>query len=249
MILNNERQHNMKECGQKNRVNGCGVHGLRLLAPLLLSLLASACATTGGGVHSSASSQGSAGQNLSECSSSGDKATAAQQNCVHKGPIEITENFDVDSDIKDEFQQAVALLKQEKYPDAIRLLKTVTGKTSKFTAPFIDLGIAYVMTNDFGNAEESLKKALAINPIHPAALNELGLVYRKTGRYSEARKTYEKLLQIYPGFLPAHKNLGVLCDIYIQDLNCALEQYEAYLQVKPDDQKMKIWVADVKSRM
>ena len=78
---------------------------------------------------------------------------------------------------------------------------------------------------------------------------ELGLVYRKTGRYKEARTLYESLLSMYPDYLPAHKNLGVLCDIYIQDLRCALDQYQAYLDGMPDDEKVKIWVADVKSRM
>jgi len=171
------------------------------------------------------------------------------QNCLPKGVIEITENFPVDPEINQEFQQAVTLLKDEKYPEAIRLLRGVTGKTSKFSGPYIDLGIAYARTGELEKAESSLKKALELNPSHPVAANELGLVYRKTGRYKEAREIYEKLLQQYPDFLPAHKNLGVLCDIYIQDLQCALDQYEAYLEGMPDDKKVKIWVADVKSRM
>jgi len=41
----------------------------------------------------------------------------------------------------------------------------------------------------------------------------------------------------------------VLCDIYIQDLACALEQYEEYTSKNPDDEKVKIWLADIKSRM
>jgi len=224
--------------------------GQRWLLPVIFSVLASACATTGGVRGTSEYSQSASAQQANTaCAPDNGQAAATQQNCQHKGPIVITEDHPVDPEIKDEFQQAVAMLKLEKYPDAIRLLKTVTGKTSKFTAPFIDLGIAYANTSAYDKAEESLKKALSINPTHPVALNELGLVYRKTGRYSDARKLYEKLLQTYPDYLPAHKNLGVLCDIYIQDLSCALEQYEAYLQVKPDDQKVKIWVADVKSRM
>ena len=96
---------------------------------------------------------------------------------------------------------------------------------------------------------ENFKKALDINRQHPVANNELGMVLRKTGRYVEARQLYEELLATHPDFLPARKNLGVLCDIYIQDLNCALEQYVEYLKGIPEDEKVKIWVADVKSRM
>ena len=129
------------------------------------------------------------------------------------------------------------------------LLKAVTGKTSKFSAPYINLGIAYARTGEMDKAEESLKKALEINGRHPVASNELGLVYRKTGRYQEAREIYQSTLKMYPDFLPAIKNLGVLCDIYLQDLNCALEEYEEYLRRIPNDEKVKIWVADVKGRM
>lgn len=225
--------------------SGAGL--VRWINLVIMCLLASACATTGG---PGGEAYNSASSNTTACTP-GNKTpgSAAQQSCVHTGPIEISEKHPVDPEIKQEFQQAVVLLKKENYPDAIRLLKTVTGKTSKFSGPFIDLGIAYAETKEYKKAENSLKKALTISPLHPAAMNELGVVYRKTGRYSDARKIYEKLLHIYPGYMPAHKNLGVLCDIYIQDLDCALKQYEAYLKVEPDDKKVKIWVADVKNRM
>jgi Flp pilus assembly protein TadD len=172
-----------------------------------------------------------------------------QGGCGPAGVIQISENYGVDPEIRKEFDEAVVLLNQSEYAEAIKLLKAVSGKTSKFSAPYINLGIAYVRTDELGKAEESFKKALEINNQHPVAHNELGLVYRKTGRYAEARQLYESLLVMYPDFMPARKNLGVLCDIYLQDLTCALEQYEKYLSDMPDDEKVKIWVADVNSRM
>jgi len=163
--------------------------------------------------------------------------------------IEITEDYRVDSEVREEFQRAVAMLKEEQYEEAILLLRAVTGKASRFTGPYINLAIAYNKTGELEKAEENLVKALKLNKQHPAANNELALVYRKTGRFTEARKIYEELLERYPDFLPARKNLGVLCDLYLGDLNCALEQYERYLKLLPDDEKVKIWVADLKSRM
>ncbi|MEJ2507934.1 MAG: tetratricopeptide repeat protein [Gammaproteobacteria bacterium] len=221
--------------------------------PVLLCLLAAACASPGG---SGDEADNATQANTSQCApgskgkgSASDQGAGARRTCVHTGPIVIEEKHPVDPEIKAEFQQAIVLLKKGNYPDAIRMLKTVTGKTTKFSGPFIDLGIAYEQTKEYKKAEQNLKKALTIYPMHPAALNELGIVYRKTGRYSDARKVYEKLLHAYPNYMPAHKNLGVLCDIYIQDLDCALKQYETYLKSEPDDKKVKIWVADVKRRM
>lgn len=163
--------------------------------------------------------------------------------------IEISEDYRVDSEVREEFDRAVTLMKQEQYEEAIMLLRAVTGKTNKFSSPFINLGIAYTRTDELEKAEESLNKALKLNKTHPAANNELALVYRKTGRFAEARKIYEELVSRYPNFLPAQKNLGVLCDLYLRDLKCALEQYEIYLSAVPDDKQVKIWVADLKNRM
>ena len=232
----------------------------------------SACVTTGGGntnqvkkvvkqscgPNAAASTTAATNQTAAsgESSTSADASSANPalkavnpNNCLPKGVIEISENFGVAPEVRGEFNQAVMYLNQEKYSEAIKLLLAVAGKTSKFSAPYINLGIAYSRTDELEKAEENFKKALEINANHPVAQNELGLVLRKTGRYVEARQLYETLLTMYPDFLPARKNLGVLCDIYIQDLNCAMVQYEEYLKGIPEDEKVKIWVADVKSRM
>ncbi|WP_455375950.1 tetratricopeptide repeat protein [Kaarinaea lacus] len=241
---------------------------IRQVAFVVLVSLVSACVTTGGSsnqvkkvvkqncgpgtvVTPAATATNSDGDSPAEApgTASPDSKPVNPNNCLPKGVIEISEQFGVDPKIRGEFNQAVMLLNQQNYSEAIKLLLAVAGKTSKFSAPYINLGIAYARTEDMEKAEENLKKALDINNQHPVAQNELGLVYRKTGRYVEARQLYETLLALYPDFLPARKNLGVLCDIYIQDLNCALEQYEEYLRGIPEDEKVKIWVADVKSRM
>ena len=87
-----------------------------------------------------------------------------------------------------------------------------------------------------------------MDPLHPVANNELGLIYRKAGKFKEARTTYQKVIANYPEFAAAKRNLGVLCDLYIRDFECALEQFENYLELNPDDKNVPIWIADVKQR-
>jgi Flp pilus assembly protein TadD len=149
----------------------------------------------------------------------------------------------------EEFSQALALLKANDYEAAITKLQRVVEKEKRFAAPYVNLGMAYSRKGDYIHAEEVLNKALELQPGQVEANNELGMLYRKTGRFNEARSAYERALNEQPAYLPARRNLGILCEIYLGDLNCALEQYQHYLEVVPDDKNVNIWLTELKRRM
>jgi Flp pilus assembly protein TadD len=160
----------------------------------------------------------------------------------------VTQEIRVSGDVRAEYDQALKLLAQQQYGPGIALLVKVTESEPAAIAPHIDLGIAYARTGDLDRAEASLQKALAINPDHPIANNELGMVYRRKGRFADARTAYEKALAVSPSFHFAHRNLAILCDLYLADVGCALTHYEAYHQAVPDDQDAVKWIADLRSR-
>jgi len=160
-----------------------------------------------------------------------------------------TAAISVDSDLQDLFDESLQALKDEKYQRAIDLLLQFVAKEPRLPAPFVNLAMAYEKLGDKKNAEIYFHKALVIDLGHATANNALGLLYRKEGRFAEARKAYSNALADHPDFLPARKNLGILCDLYLRDYDCALENYEAYLELMPDDKQVKIWITDLKLRM
>ena len=162
--------------------------------------------------------------------------------------IVITEEHGIDDDIKDKFTKAVEFMNDEEYEDAVVILEEVTHHTKKHSAPYVNLGIAYSALGNIEKAENNLLKALEINPDHPVTNNELGMIYRRKGQFEQARIAYEKVIKTYPLFLPARKNLGILCDLFMKDLICAIEQYEAYLKLVPEDKNVNIWLVDLKRR-
>jgi len=147
-----------------------------------------------------------------------------------------------------DFDAAMAHIKAEEYELAIELLNKVVKAVPNAPIPSIDLALAYKKTDKLKQAEESLKLALNAEPDNPVANNELALLYRKTGRFAEARQLYEKILDKYPNFRIVHKNLGILCDLYIKDYECALKHYVFYSDVVQDDKTIKIWIADLQKR-
>jgi len=161
----------------------------------------------------------------------------------------ITEVPQMDEASRKDFERAVAMLNDQDYGQAIELLEKVIEQSPGVTAPYIDIAIAYQHMDKPEQAEEHLKTALQLVPDHPVASNEFGLLYRKSGRFAEARAIYEKAIARFPDYYPVHRNLGILCDLYLNDPACALEHYEIYSEARPEDKQVKLWIADLRARL
>lgn len=186
-------------------------------------------------------------------------AVAPQESQGPQGPVvqrlqdgrrgfSISETSPKRAQVLAEFNQALELLQQQDYYGAIELLQRVIAQAPEVSPPYIDIAVAYRKVEMPEEAEAALKKALELVPGHPLASNEYGLLLRAAGRFDEARKVYEEGLQHFPEYLPLHRNLGILCDIYLGDRVCALEHYRIYAQAKPDDEQVKTWIADLRLR-
>jgi Flp pilus assembly protein TadD len=161
----------------------------------------------------------------------------------------ISEDARVSGSVRSDYQVALGYLEQGRHEEGVALLESVAAETPQLSTPRIDLGIAYRRAGDFEAAERNLLLAVEANPDHPVARNELGIVYRETGRFAEARASYEAALAIYPNYHYARRNLAVLCDLYLSDLDCALENYEAYMATVPSDDEASIWISDIRARL
>ena len=184
----------------------------------------------------------------------------AQMPSAFKGPLVtrledgregfiITEVPRMDEASRKDFEQAVAMLNDQDYGRAVDLLEKVIEQSPGVTAPYINVAIAYTHIGKLEKAEAHLKKALSLVPEHPVACNEYGLLCRRSGRFAEARAVYEKSITRFPNYFPLHRNLGILCDLYLNDPACALEHYEIYSAARPEDKQVKLWIADLRARL
>jgi len=165
------------------------------------------------------------------------------------GGFTISERVHVTAEVRGKFERAVGMLREERYEQGIALLVEITAGAPDLTAAHLDLAMAYQRIGDLARAEASATQALRSSPRHPVALNELGMIQRQAGRFVEARRSYEQALALQPGFLVARRNLGILCDLYLGDDGCALEQYELYAKFAADDREVGQWIDELRERM
>ena len=186
---------------------------------------------------------------LGACAASNSSRAPARIEIQEAVGFTITEDTNASLDMRTSYEEGVRLLEQGRQQQGIQVLQDVTVQAPDLVTPYIDLGIALHRAGDLEAAEQSLLKARALNPEHPVVHNELGIIYRKTGRFADARDSYEAALAIYPNYHYTRRNLAVLCDLYLADQNCALENYEAYMNTVPGDAEASMWVADLRNRM
>ena len=186
---------------------------------------------------------------VSGCATSGTTVTPARIEIEEEVGFTISEEVRVSSNVRTDYEQALVLLQQGRHDQGVALLDAVAEAAPELTAPRIDLGIAYHRAGNLEAAEKNLLLALELNPDHPTTHNELGIVYRKAGRFSQARESYEAALAIYPGYHYARRNLAILCDLYLADMACALENYEAYMATVPSDDEASMWISDIRYRI
>ena len=186
---------------------------------------------------------------ISACTTPDTSRTPARIEIQEEVGFTISENARISSSERTNYKDALILLEQGQHEQGIALLEKLADAAPQLSAPRIDLGIAYHRAGDLEAAEFNLLLALESNPDHPTVHNELGIVYRKSGRFAEAKESYEAALAIYPGYHYARRNLAVLCDLYLADLNCALRNYEAYMTTVPGDDEASMWIADIRYRI
>jgi len=174
--------------------------------------------------------------------------TVAQLEDGRQGFI-ITEVPQMDEASRKDFERAIVMMKDQDYGQATDILEKIIEKSPGVTAPYIDLAIAYRLIGKPEKAEEPLKVALQLVPDHPVASNEYGLLCRKAGRFADARAIYENAIARFPDYYPLHRNLGILCDLYLDDPAGALEHYEIYSEAKPGDKQVQVWIADLRARL
>jgi tetratricopeptide (TPR) repeat protein len=147
------------------------------------------------------------------------------------------------------FEQAAAAMAGGDFVDAELRFKEFLLQYPGYPGAHVNLAIIHANNQDDTATRASVDAALALNPNHPAALNQLGMLLRRNGKFIEAEAAYLKAVTVSAEYALAHYNLGVLYELYLQRLDKALQHFETYQSLVGEDKQVAKWITDLKRRV
>ncbi|ERS90340.1 hypothetical protein Q667_08965 [Marinobacter sp. C1S70] len=103
---------------------------------------------------------------------------------------------------------------------------------------------------DRKTALEAWHQAVAADPANVRVRNNLALLLKEQERFEEAAEMLEAGLKVTPKVAELHYNLAVISELYLLDLDKALEHYQQYQSlVGEEGSQVAGWIADLERRL
>lgn len=202
---------------------------IKRLAAVWLLLLLSACATTGtrpGTTHGTEAS-------------------------VSPVPVAATDEVPpMDAAQQQAFDTVLEVMRAGEWPVAREMMQELIISYPTLAVAYANMGNIQQQLGYSEQAEKSWLKALALRPGWAALCNRLGIYYREQGRFDQALTMYQQALASDEGYAMAHRNIGILYELYLGDGVKALEHYRRYRELAGGDEKeVLLWIADLEHRV
>jgi len=158
--------------------------------------------------------------------------------------------------IKRKYQAALETMESGDDAVAAQTFEQFIDAHPHYPGAYVNLAIIYDRLDRPDDAYAMLETAKEIIPGYVPALNQEGLIKRRRGDFEGARQAWLEATQSDPEFANAWFNLGVLYDLYLQDLPAALDAYQRYQATvagvqggAEPDPEVERWIVDIERRI
>jgi O-antigen ligase/Tfp pilus assembly protein PilF len=123
----------------------------------------------------------------------------------------------------------------ENFQEARRYYELWASLEPNFPPIYNRLGLCYVRLGDYARAEESFHTAIALNPLHAAALSNLGNLYLAAGQYEKAVEYLERASGIESDVARTNRRNYSAALMHVRRYDQALEVLTNLSHDKPDN--------------
>ena len=153
------------------------------------------------------------------------------------------------ADFTVEFNKGITLLEAKRWSQAQVQFMQLTQAAPNFSGPWVNLGLCYWRQQNIDLAIGAFEQAIATNKYNGDAYNLYAVMMREQGNFKKSEALYLQAINVWPHNAVAHRNLGILYDMYMGRFDDAYYHFamNAKIQSKPD-KKLRGWMIDIKRR-
>lgn len=151
-----------------------------------------------------------------------------------------------------QYEEALEWMEAGEFEAAAVQFDAFVQRYPNYAGAYINLAIINVKLERDDEALLLLDDALKIDSSNAAALNQLGVIKRRSGDFVGAENAWRAAIAAHPDYAYAWYNLGVLYDLYLQDLRAALLHYQTYQNLTRStdgDVTVERWIVDLQNRI
>ncbi len=149
---------------------------------------------------------------------------------------------------EDEYRNGLSLMEDQLFEDARQHWADMSVIFGQYPGVWSNLGLAHYQLGNYDDAVAAYGKAEELDPTFCPVHALSGIAYRELGRFDDAQASYYTAIDCAPEEGRHYYNLGILLDLYRNDLEGALEFYRKARRLMPDNEKLNIWVVDLARR-
>lgn len=169
--------------------------------------------------------------------------------CASTGPGPEQTASTADPAAQRRYQQALDAIREGDVEKAEAMLESLILDYPDLDGPRLNLAILFAADSREPEARALVDEVLAHDPDDAVAWNQLGILERRAGEFNAAAEAYGRALELSPDYGLAHRNLGVLLDLYMGQPDKALVHYERYLELDGPDPEVERWVTELEIRL
>lgn len=151
-------------------------------------------------------------------------------------------------ELQQKMNEAAELLLAGQKDTALARYQAVQQAAPKHVSAWLNAALIKREQKKLDEALQLIESSLQHQPNEARALTLKGVVLREQGKIADAKAAYLAAVQANDNYAPAHRNLAVLADLYLDEPQLALRHMERYASLVGDDKQVNAWVTELRRR-